>query len=183
MQEETLRKNMIVLDGKTFGRVFEIVVSRLAGYDKAEDNSHDRFCVSSSSKIEVKATRVFPKLKKLDESNLAASLMGKSIEKELLFDSQKNTQPWNSGICQVKLNCFDMLYYCVVFHDKIYIFVANPEEIVSDKKFNFCKKQHRHGCMGQFHITQKTISHHIENYLYKILNYKQLMAILKFEEK
>lgn len=182
MQEDNLRQNMILLDGKTFGKIFEIVVSRLAGYTRAGDNSHDSFCESSSSKIEVKATRVFEKHEKLDDSSLVISLLENNMDKNLLFDADKNAIPWNSGICQVKLECFDILYYCAVFHDKVYIFAANGEQILTDKKFNFSKKQHRNGTMGQFHITHHTILHHINNYLYKTLNYRQLVAILKFDK-
>lgn len=180
MQEDNLRTNFIHLDGKTFGRIFECVISRLDGYSKAQHNSHDRFCKSSSKRIEVKASRVFGYYKKINEGNMVELLLDQKTNKGLLHDHQKEFYEWNSGICQVKTDCFDFLYYCVVFYEKIYIFKITPSQILEDKKINFSKKQHRNGNMGQFHLSQSTIRHHINNYLYKTLNYQQLIAILKF---
>ena len=180
MQEDNLRANFIHLDGKTFGRIFECVVSRLDNYSKAENNSHDRFCKSSSKRIEVKSTRVFSSYEKINENNMVELLLNNKTSKTLLHDYQKESSEWNCGICQVKTDCFDFLYYCAVFHDKIYIFKITPEQILADKKLAYSKKQHRNGNMGQFHLSEATIRHHLDTYLHRTLNYKQLIAVLKY---
>jgi hypothetical protein len=180
MEEEHFRNNLILLEGKNFGKIFEIIVSRLANLEKAGDASHDWYCSLSSSRIEVKAIRAFFSHEKMNDGNLIEMLLEGSKSKKLVNDKRKKIDQWNGGVCQIKLNCFEFLYYCAVFYDKIYFFITTPEKISNDKKICFSKKQHRNGNMGQFHLTPQNIDHHIENYLYKQLTYKQLISILKF---
>jgi len=180
-QIDCLRENLISLDGKSFGKTFEIIVTRLQDLEKASDTSHDRYCKKTENKIEIKSSRALHKVVQFTESNIADYLLNKQSAKTLVPDDKKCEYDWDCGICQVKTNCFDVLYYAVVFFDKVYIMKITKEQIKADKEIGFSNKQHRDGKMGQFHINAKNIQHHINNYLYKSLNYQQLIAILKFQ--
>lgn len=176
-----LRQNLIIADGKSFGKIFEIVVSRLNGLQKASDASHDRFCKKTSNRIEVKSTRAFHKVKKITEENLSDLMLERTTAKTLVPDIKKHEYEWDSGICQIKTGCFDLLYYAVVFFEKIYIFRCTSQDVLDDEQIGFSDKQHRNGKMGQFHISPKNIAHHIEKYLFHTLNYDQLIAILNYK--
>ena len=179
VEEDILRENIISADGKTFGGMVEIVVSKLNALNKASDSSHDRLCGATRRKIEVKAVRALNKKGKLSENNLVEIFLHSKIQKKLVTDADKKIANWDGGICQVKLECFDTLYYAAFFHDKIYIFKITPDEIINDKNISFSDKQHRGGKMGQFHLKPTCIQYHIDNYLYHTLSYAQLVAILK----
>lgn len=179
-QINCLRQNLIALDGKSFGKIFEIVIARLQDLEKASDASHDRYCKKTENKIEIKSSRALHKVLQFTEENIADVLLNRQATKTLVPDNKKLDYDWDCGICQIKPNCFDMLYYAVILHEKIYIMRITAEQIKTDKNIGFSAKQHRDGNMGQFHISAKNIEHHIENYLYKSLNYQQLAAILKF---
>ena len=80
MEEEHFRNNLILLEGKNFGKIFEIIVSRLANLEKAGDASHDWYCSLSSSRIEVKAIRAFFSHEKMNDGNLIEMLLEMRLE-------------------------------------------------------------------------------------------------------
>jgi len=172
---DILRNNIIHSDGKTFGSLFEILVTSLGDLKESNYLGHDRFCSDNQKRIEVKACRAFKSNKKSGKK-LVKWMLQENSHKSLVYDAQKNTDGWNSNIGQIKPNYFDILFYAAVFHDRIYIFAITSEQIIKEKWY--CSKQHRDGLMGQMHIGPNNIDYHIKNYLYKSLSYEQLIAIL-----
>jgi len=179
---ENLRLNLIHADCKTFGRIFEIIVSHLQNLSEANDQSYDRKCKTTKKRVEVKASRAFEKTTKLTESNAYELLTQSNAHKKLVQSNDLKNPNYDCGIFQVKPTCFEELYYCIVFHENVYIFKINKKEITEDKAIGYSKKQHRTGKMGQFHIHAKNIDHHMQNYLYRKLNYSQILAVLNFQK-
>jgi hypothetical protein len=174
--EDTLRNNIIHADSKTFGSMVEIIVGSIKKLMQADNNSHDRFCPEMNQRIEVKAIRAFSKSRNKD-TNIAEWMLQENPIKKLVTDNDKQKEKWEGGICQIKTDCFDILFYAVFFHDKAYVFSINPKNLLAYAKYS--KKQHRGGQMGQFHITNKTLEYHLNHHLYCVLNYDEIVQILQ----
>lgn len=174
--EDTLRNNIIHADSKTFGSMVEIIVGSIKNLLQADNNSHDRFCPELNQRIEVKAIRAFSKARSKD-THIAEWMLQENPAKKLVPDGDKQKEKWEGGICQIKTDCFDILFYAVFFHDKAYVFSINPESLLVYDKYS--KKQHRGGQMGQFHITNRTLQHHLNHHLYCVLTYAEIVQILQ----
>lgn len=154
----------------------EIIVASINNLKQSDDNSHDRFCPQLNQRIEVKGVRAFSKNRD-DKINIAEWMLQENSSKSLVCDNDKLKEKWSGGICQIKPDCFDILFYASFFHDKAYFFSITAEELIAYKKYS--KKQHRGGNMGQFHLDPKTIQYHIDNHSFCVLSYAQLVQILE----
>jgi hypothetical protein len=178
--ENTLRNNLIKADNRRFGSVFEHVLEKINGLKKADHISHDRFCDKNQQRIEVKSARVFLR-KETADLNISEWAFSDIADKVLVPDKEKFTTHWQIGFGQIKPDCFDMLYYTTVFHDRIHMFRITPERLIEDTRTGYSKSQHRNGTMGQLPMTHTTLSYHLENYHFFTMTYEQLVFILQTE--
>ena len=76
---------------------------------------------------------------------------------------------------QIKTNLFSTLWYSLFFEDKVLLFKIKNDVIREDSNIHYSDKQHRKNeGEGQFHITNKNIQYHVDNYLVKILTYEEV---------
>ena len=167
---------MINLETRQFGEWFEILVDKLnPTFKPSNDLSYDR--KDNDIKIEIKASRALTKPTKVTKDNWLD--IGKESKSDrLICDDNKLTTKWDCNIQQIKTDCFDILWYSILFQDKIYIFKIDSETIRQDSNIKYSDKQHRGNTReGQFHIKNTNIQYHIDNYLYMKLDYDDLKKL------
>ena len=170
-------KTIISLNTRKFGDVGEIIITKIIkGLQKSDDLSYDKKL--GDQKLEIKFSRALKNLEPITEKNICEALLGDN-ESRLVSDKNKNIEKWDCNIQQIKVKCFDVLYYGIFFREQIYIFKIIPNQIIEDKTIRYSDKQHRGNTgEGQFHIGKKNIDYHIKNFLYKKMNYKELWELL-----
>lgn len=175
---DDFKEGIFALMTRRFGNLAEIMIQKIYNLDDSKKLEYDKID-KNGQRIEIKFSRVM----KANENKISS----KNVVKECLNTNFSNrkinyadilTQKFDCNIQQVKRKEFDVLYYGLFFADKIFIFKINSNEIEGLKGYS--DKQHRNNLgEGQFHINNDTIDFHIEKYLDKEIDYKELYEILK----
>ena len=173
-----LQDSIVSLNTRKFGDVGEILMTKIIkGLEKSDDLSYDKKL--DNQKVEIKFSRALKKSPPLTEENIYEVLSSDNVSR-LISDSDKTVDKWDCNIQQVKVKCFDILYYGVFFKECIYIFLIKPNQIMEDTNINFSDKQHRGNVgEGQFHLNDKKIEYHIDNYLLKKMTYEEFECTIK----
>jgi hypothetical protein len=178
MTPNELRDGIFSLNTRRFGTVAEIMVKKLKNLGKSKNMFHDLFDSTTDNRIEVKFSRVCQNLEKLTEKNLL-----ECIQKEQTTDRRIKFSDWQKhqfscNIQQVKRTEFEVLYYGTFFDDSIKIFRITPDQI--DSTIGYVDKQHKgNKGEGQFHITEKNLQVHLNQFMVNTLTYEELLEILK----
>jgi hypothetical protein len=178
MTPTELRDGIFALNTRRFGTVAEIMVKKLKGLGKSQNQWHDLFDNASDKRIEVKFSRVGQNLEKLTEDNLLECIL-----KEQGTDRRVQFANWAEhkflcNIQQVKKSEFDGLYYGMFFDDCIKIFYIEPKDI--NAEIGYGDKQHKGNTgEGQFHITEKTLQAHLDRHLVTTLSYEEVLNLLQ----
>lgn len=173
-----LRQLIFSLHTRKFGSVGEKLLEELLqelGFvvEKSKSIHYDRQV--NTKKDEFKCSRVLSKSTlNLDNCNIIEVLKRHDSERYVNLDNCENYE-WDSNIQQIKTDCFDNLWYCLFFADKVVVFKIVNSQILNDGKISYSDKQHKgNEGEGQFHITNKNIKYHMDNYLVKILTYDEV---------
>jgi len=183
MNGKKLRDGIFALRTRRFGSVAECMVKRLRKYGKAKSLFHDLFDEQTGQKIEVKFSTVQKKANQtVTEETVLQCIEDAISEKEPVpFAGWQRTQ-FDCNIQQVKRREFDVLYYGLFFADCIKIFRIESSRIRENNQggmIGYSDKQHRGNLgEGQFHINEKTLQIHLDNYLYKTLTYDEIYQLL-----
>ena len=172
---EILKNNLMQMAPRPFGEKFgEWLVFELEELlEKRKDGSHDG--ILENKKVEIKISRA--KLKPSKNDTFFKRLVSSQFSK---FVNSESTDDFDCNIQQVKPNCFDTIIYGVFFEDIIYLFKTTNETIVNDRNILYSDKQHRGNVgEGQFHVKRNNLQYHIDNFLYKTLNYQDLLKMIK----
>lgn len=184
MSPNDLRDGIFNLNTRRFGTVAELMIMRLVQLTKGRNIFHDLYDDLKSHRVEVKFSTV---RRKSDRTICPESVLD-CIRDELaanrsvsfLDDAYKDAY-FDCNIQQVKRNQFEVLYYGLFFSDLVLIFRIESAEI--GPQIFYSDKQHKgNKGEGQFHINNKTIQIHLENYLYKMIKYDELLDLLKKAE-
>ena len=165
---KSLRDRIFSLKTRKFGTVNELLVERIVEefglvVEEAKDTSYDRKI--DNLKDEIKGSRVLLESKlKFSKDNIIECIMNHEVHRMVKFDEAK-TKTWDSNMQQIKTNLFSTLWYSLFFEDKVLLFKI---------KNNTIKQHRKNEGEGQFHITNKNIQYHIDNYLVKILTYEEV---------
>jgi hypothetical protein len=172
-----LQESIINLNTRKFGDVCEILITKIVdNLKQSDDLSYDKNL--GSKKVEIKFSRAFNKSDPITEKNIREVLLENNASK-LINDKDKNIKKWDCNIQQVKVKCFDILYYGVCFRETIYIFKITSNQLIKDETIKFSSKQHRGNTgEGQFHIKKNNIDYHIKKYLVKTLSYEEMWKLL-----
>ena len=160
---------------RRFGTIGEIIVENIKSREKkplikATNIHHDRLS-RDEGKLEIKFSRAKHPSKRITRENLKSIL----VSPKFVEYNNKYSIYWDCNIQQVKPKEFDVLYYGVMFVDKILIFRIDNRTIECDTSISYCNKQHKGNTdEGQFHIKSSNFQYHYENYLYKELSWKEL---------
>jgi hypothetical protein len=173
-----LRDSIFSLNTRKFGTVNEMLVERIVEefgliVEEPKDTSYDRKI--DNSKDEIKGSRVLKESKlKFSKENIIGCILNHESHRMIkLNDASKNT--WDSNIQQIKTDLFSTLWYSLYFEDKVVLFKIKNDLIKEDKKINYSDKQHRKNVgEGQFHVSNKNIYYHLDNYLVKIITYEEV---------
>jgi hypothetical protein len=171
------------LKSRPFGDSAAVLLTELLdeyGYKvkKSNDSSYDR--IIDDLFDEIKSSRVWSKNKlNLYDGDIIDNIINHGKEKRIK-KSEILDYEWSCNIQQIKTNCFENLWYCLFYDDKVDIFKIHNSKILTDPIIRYSNKQHRgNEGEGQFHVTNKNITHHLDNYHFKTITYDEIIKIIK----
>ena len=175
---DDFRDGIINLNTRQFGRVVELLIKVI--YQQSDSNCLSYDLVEGDDRVEVKASRVLKSNKlELSEETLYDLIINNSNRNRLISQSDARNYNFDCNIQQIKITCFDFLYYALFFSDIIEIFKIENSQITKDKSIQYSNKQHRgNEGEGQFHINNNTYNHHKENYFEVVFTYEEIKNLL-----
>jgi len=186
-EELKLRDVIFSLHTRKFGNVVEKLVETILiefGFivKKSTDLSYDRQINSSND--EIKGSRVLGKsVLNLENENIIESLFSHDTNRFVNIENSSETE-WDCNIQQIKLGLFNTLWYVLFFGDCVAVFKIERDNISNDKNISYSNKQHRgNEGEGQFHVTNKNIKYHLDNFLVKTITYNEVYNKLNEKNK
>ena len=170
------------MNTRRFGKVAEMIVKKLTATEFSEHIHYDltNFGVNTNigTKVEVKFSRVEKQHgRTVEEFNVLHVIEREGLSVRLFPFGEWNQHKFDCNIQQIKKAEFDVLFYGLMFADRVMIFMATPEQINSN--MNYSNKQHKgNEGEGQFHINQRTLEYHIDNHHFVTLGYADLLRLL-----
>lgn len=187
MESIKLRDAIFSLHTRKFGGVVEKLVETILeefGFivEKSNDLSYDRKVNDLND--EIKGSRVLGKsVLNLETDNIVESLLKHETFRFVNVEDKLGAE-WDCNIQQIKTKLFKTLWYVLFFGDCVAIFKIGANEIVEDKNISYSNKQHRgNKGEGQFHVTDKNIKYHLDNYLVKKITYIEVYNKLNKKKK
>lgn len=179
MDVKTFRDNLFAMNTRRFGRVAEILVKSLIQAKDGNNIYHD--LLDKDDRIEVKFSRAERKHPtKIEEGNVLEVVMNEGVSARMFYFDEYSEVVFDSNIQQIKPDEFDVLFYGLLFADRISIFVMESRWLKWDASINYSSKQHKGNTgEGQFHLTQKTLPYHLEKYHLLHISYYDAMQILR----
>ncbi len=140
----------------------------LSNYDDVENK-----------RVEVKFSVVTKKSQiPVTENTVLQAIEAAISEKRMVdFDEWANVT-FDSNIQQIKRKQFDVLYYGLFFYDVVLVFRITNTNIGHEIRYSDRQHFGNEG-EGQFHINNRTMQYHLDNFLYKKLTYAELLALLQ----
>jgi len=173
---DALKMNIKSLSPTDFGiRFGEYMITKIiSNLYKPDNTSYDKK-TQDNEKLESKWSRA---LKQNNKNDFFINLFKNSSN---FFVKSNTKEKFLCNIQQIKPNCFDILYYGLIFDDKILIFKIESIKLLNDiKNIGYSNKQHRgNEGEGQFHINSLNLQYHIDNYLYKTITWDELVNLIK----
>ena len=179
MDAGMLREGIFNLNTRRFGTVAEVMIRRLFKLGRSKNQFHDLYDDLENHRVEVK----FSTVRRKNNRTITEDSVLNCIADELSSNRQVKFDEWNKyefdcNIQQVKRDQFEVLYYGLFFSDKVAIFRIKSDEI--GPKIYYSDKQHKgNEGEGQFHLNEKTMKIHLDNYLYQTLTYQELYELLE----
>jgi hypothetical protein len=173
-----LQQGIFNIRTRRFGTIAEVMVKRLVKLGKSKSQFHDLYDDMEKHRVEVK----FSTVRRTNDRKITENTVLQCIEDEVATNREVKFIDWmhtefDCNIQQIKRAEFEVLYYGLFFSDKVVIFRIHSNKIGS--QISYSDKQHKgNEGEGQFHINDKTLQIHLDNYLYKILTYEQLFQLL-----
>lgn len=179
MTLEEFRNGIFALKTRRFGSVAEIMIKKIYHLEESNKLEFDKFDPKLKKRIEVKFSTVLKENEhKINENNILEEIGKANISSRAMKFSEICKHKFDSNIQQIKCKEFDALYYGLFFADFICIFRMLSEQVKLCKGYS--DKQHRGNLgEGQFHLNNDTIKYHIDNYLIKKIDYKELYDLFK----
>ena len=180
MTAEELHEGIFNLNTRRFGTVAEVMIQRLVQLTKGQNLFHDLYDELKNHRVEVK----FSTVRKKNDRSITESTVLQCIKDEAASIRQVRYANWSAydfdcNIQQIKRDQFEILYYGLFFQDAVLIFRMETANIGTDRIIQYSDKQHKGNTgEGQFHITPKTLQHHVDTYLYAQLTYPKLLELL-----
>ena len=178
MTGETLREGIFGLNTRRFGTVAELLVMRLARLGKGRNLFHDLYDDIEKKRAEVKFSRVLKKHEhRITEGTVLRCIEEATSEQRMVAFASWQSTSFDCNIQQIKKAEFEVLYYGLFFSDEVLVFRIDSQTI--GPQILYSDKQHKGNVgEGQFHISDKTLQIHLDNYRYRNLSYDELLALL-----
>lgn len=178
MDARTLKDAIFKLHTRNFGKITEIIIERTQHLSESHSLFHDLFSNQLGLRYEVKFSRVQQKTPKIQKEKAIESILAIAQAQRNVSFAEIDKHQFDCNIQQIKKNEFDLLIYGLMFDDIVLIFQIPNSSINED--VGYSNKQHKgNEGEGQFHITEKNIAIHLENFLISKLTYEQLLKILQ----
>jgi hypothetical protein len=177
MDVKTFRDNLFQMNTRRFGKVMEMVIKNITNTRMSDSIYHD-LKSTVGTKVEVKFSRVEKSHNRtIEDFNVLSVIENEGLSVRLFpFGEWKNNE-FDCNIQQIKKPEFDVLFYGLLFADRVVIFMATPDQINENMKYS--NKQHKgNEGEGQFHINPRTLQYHLDNHLFATLSYADLIKIL-----
>lgn len=177
MDVKTFRDNLFQMNTRRFGSVMELAVRNLTRSTDPTNIHHD-LNTSTGTKIEVKFSRVMKKHDtNITDTNVLDVIEGEGLSIRLFPFGEWEQHSFDCNIQQLKKEEFDILFYGMLFADRVVIFMATPDQIGDSMKYS--DKQHKGNVgEGQFHIKPDTLPYHLEKHYFASLSYADLLKVL-----
>lgn len=174
------RDGIFSLNTRRFGKIAELMIKTLYNLNDSDSLAYD-LRTNNNEKIEVKFSTVLKKCTDtIIQENAISQIINSNLEKRMLTFENAQHSKFDCNIQQVKVHEFQFLYYGCFFEDKIMICKINSSDIINNSEIMYSDHQHRGNVgEGQFHINNKTLNTHLNNYLEKWLTYEELYEILE----
>lgn len=176
---DVFRDGIFALRTRRFGSVAEIMIQKMYDLDDSNTLHYDKFDRRTKDRVEIKFSTVMKEnAHKIDENNVIDQIMEANIAQRAINYSEIKNCNFDCNIQQVKCTEYDVLYYGLFFAECILIFKMTSEQ--TKLCVGYCNKQHlNNDGEGQFHINNKTLGYHLDNYLVKKIDYQELYDLIK----
>ncbi|MDQ0976637.1 hypothetical protein QFZ31_006689 [Neobacillus niacini] len=183
MDVKTFRDNLFQMNTRRFGKVMEMVVKNLTN-TKFSDNIHHDLNTGTNNGTDI-ATRVEVKFSRVEKThnrtiedfNVLSVIESEGLSVRLFPFGEWQYNDFDCNIQQIKRDQFDVLFYGMLFADRVVVFMATPDQIGDNMKYS--NKQHKgNEGEGQFHIKPKTLQYHLDNHHFVTLSYADLIKVL-----
>lgn len=173
------RDGIFALRTRRFGNIAEIMIKRMFKLDDSNTLNYDKIDNQTKNRVEIKFSTVMKTNDNIiNEVTAIDQIFKANISHRAIKFTEIDTYNFDCNIQQIKCDEYDILYYGLFFADKIMIFKMTSEETKNCKGYS--NKQHRNNeGEGQFHINNKTLEYHMNNYLIKEITYEELYNIIK----
>lgn len=180
MSADKLREAIFNINTRRFGTVCEAIVSKIAKFGASKNQFHDLYCDATQRRIEVKFSRVQNRAEIAIRADTVIHAIFAELDENRTIDfANWRAKEFDCNIQQVKCAEFDLLYYGLFFWDRLTIFKIAPDQIKADPSIYYSDKQHKGNVgEGQFHVNNRSLQHHLDNYLEHELTYPELLEIL-----
>lgn len=173
------RDGIFALHTRRFGTVAELMIEKLFGLDRPQNQFHDRYDSQKKERIEIKfSTAIKKNATVINDKNIITQCIEANLENRLLYSTQIQQYPFDCNIQQVKCDEFDILYYGIFFADKIAIFTMTSTQVLSCPGYSDFQHKGNTG-EGQFHLNQRSIDYHLANHLVLWLTYDELYRLFQ----
>ena len=174
------REGIFLLNTRRFGKIAEIMIKQIYHFDWSHSKYYDLYDSNNQQKIEVKFSTVREKATTpINENNAIEQVLYASKSNRPVCYSERFTTQYVCNIQQVKKALFDVLYYGLFYKDKICIFKIPASNINPTTCPSWSEKQHKgNKNEGQFHITNETLTSHLNDAIERELSYDELFDLL-----
>ena len=179
MDVKTFRDNLFSMNTRRFGSVAEQIIKRLISGKEATNIHHD-LRNFDDLRIEVKFSRAEKKhIKSIEDGNVLKVIENEGLAVRMFPYVEWSKCEFDCNIQQIKPAEFDVLFYGLLFADRVIIFMLTPEQLDSPE-IKYCDRQHKgNKGEGQFHINPRTLEYHMIHHKFITLSYADLMKILR----
>lgn len=178
--EEKIRNGILSMQTRRRGSVAEIIVKKITGSHSGNSLRYD--LSFKDDRIEVKSSAPVCNVDsiKITEQTALTCILNPFNSYPVSFYNFNNSH-FDCNIQQIKPNEFDILFYVLFFSDCIVLFKMTKDHLKSNvKELKYSDKQHRGNVgEGQFHITERNLHYHLENYHFCTLQYEDLIYLLR----
>lgn len=179
MTPEELRDGLFELQTRRFGRVGELVVQSMARLGQAQNRFHDLFDDVGNQRVEVKFSRVLSSHSTpLEPGSILEAISGARVSERAVAFADAHTEPWDCNIQQVKCAEFDVLYYALLFADRLVCFRVASGDVRTLPGYSDFQHRGNEG-EGQFHLQPANLPVHLEQHHYVTLTYGELLDVLR----
>ena len=185
-QATKIRDGLFLAPSRSYGEQYiEPFIRQMYSLDQPDGGDYDAID-QQGSRYEIKSCKVLAKnLEVSKKEPLIERILAENYNimtnRLILFEDRENTD-YMANVQNVKRDHFDFLIYVLLFEDCIKIFRVETAKINLSTIPNWSDKHGRYdalGKSGQFPITRRNISHHLDNYLIDTVEYSQVAEIYR----